>query len=130
MEAIDSGYVIDPMGKQINLRTPEGLNILGNLIEGNYDSINMNYYSSWEAIARKLYGMNIDHDNKNMYVPSALEIFSTSMKDPAFYRIINKMVDMVLRYAYIQKYLYLQNSSENNLFDFKMQISLEPIHHE
>lgn len=120
MEAIDSGYLIDEMGKQIKLRTLEGLNMLGNLIEGNYDSINIKYYSSWEALARKVFGMNVDSDNKNLYVPSALEIFGTSMRDPAFYRICKKMVNMVLRYFFFFFFnppiLKKKQQSYNNIF--------------
>ena len=96
-EAVDSGFVIDKMGKQVNLMTVEGLNILGNLIEGNYDSINLQYYGSYDALARDILGMNYQTKNKNNYIPSSLQLWGSSMKDPAFYRLYNKIVQCLLR---------------------------------
>ena len=92
LEAIDSGFFLDEMGKQISLYTPEGLNYLGNLIEGNYDSYNMKYYGSYDVLARNVLGQNYDTNNKNYYIPSSLQLFSTSMRDPAFYRLYDRIL--------------------------------------
>ena len=92
MEAIDSGFFYDDMGKQISLYTVEGLNYLGNLIEGNGDSYNLKYYGAYDVLAREILGMNFNFNNKNYYVPSSLELFSTSLRDPAFYRIYDKIM--------------------------------------
>ncbi|XP_032453316.1 arylphorin subunit alpha-like [Nasonia vitripennis] len=105
MEAIDSGFIIDEMGKQVNIMCPEGLNILANIIEGNYDSMNMKYYGSYDVLSRRVLGMNYDAKNKDMYIPSSLENFSTSMKDPAFYRIYNKIVGFFMKYkSHLNRY--------------------------
>ncbi|XP_011506304.1 PREDICTED: arylphorin subunit alpha-like [Ceratosolen solmsi marchali] len=98
MEAIDSGYFYDESGKQVSFDTPEGLNYLGNIIEGNYDSFNLKYYGSFDALARNVFGAHYDHRYKNYNVPSALQYFATSMKDPAFYRIYYKIVEFYYRH--------------------------------
>lgn len=97
-EAIDSGFFYDEMGKQISLYTQEGLNYLGNIIEGNYDSYNLKYYGAYDVLARDILGMNFDSKNKDYYVPSSLQYFSTSMRDPAFYRMYDRILYFFQRY--------------------------------
>ena len=90
--AIDSGYVIDKHLKPIAINTHEGLNMLANIIEGNEDSINLQLYGSLDHLAKNIFGYNLDPVNKYMIVPSALQTFTTSMRDPAFYRIYKKII--------------------------------------
>ncbi|XP_011506305.1 PREDICTED: arylphorin subunit alpha-like [Ceratosolen solmsi marchali] len=97
-EAIDSGYFYDESGKQVSFNTPEGLNYLGNIIEGNYDSFNLKYYGSFDVLAREIFGMSFDSKYKNYNVPSSLQYFSTSIRDPAFYRLYAKILNFFYRY--------------------------------
>lgn len=91
--AIDSGFVIDTSGKLVDIyNTPEGLNILGNIIEGNMDSYNLDFYGSIDTFARKILGYNLEPSTSYQIIPSALEIFSMSMRDPAFYRIYKRII--------------------------------------
>lgn len=89
--AIDSGFVIDVTGKLVNIYTPEGLNILGNIIEGNTDSCNRDFYGSIDLFARKILGFNLEPSTSYQITPSALEFYTTSMRDPAFYRLYNRI---------------------------------------
>lgn len=100
--AIDSGFVLSATGKWINISTPEGLNILGNIIEGNMDSCNPNFYGSIDLLARKLFGYNLEPSTSYQIIPSALEFYSTSMRDPAFYRFYKRILFYYYRY-YIRK---------------------------
>lgn len=102
---IDSGFVLDATGKMINIYTPEGLNILGNIIEGNIDSCNPDFYGSIDVFARKIFGYNLDPSIPYQIVPSALEFYSTSMRDPAFYRLYKRILSYYYRY-YLQDYNY------------------------
>ncbi|XP_033212249.1 arylphorin subunit alpha-like [Belonocnema kinseyi] len=97
-EAIDSGIVIDEFGKQYNIYTPEGINILGNLIEGNRDTFNYKYYGSYEILARNFFDYNCEYTCKKWYIPGSLQTFSTSMRDPMFYRIYDKILYYFQRY--------------------------------
>lgn len=99
MDAIDSGLVLDNNGKFVNIYTPEGLNILGNLIEGNSDTCNLHYYGMYEMLARNVFGSNFDYADKNKIVPSAMQFYSTSLRDPAFYALFNKISNYVDRLA-------------------------------
>ncbi|KAK0085371.1 hypothetical protein PV325_005322 [Microctonus aethiopoides] len=98
LAAIDSGYIIDYEGKQIGLYTPEGFNYLGNLIEGNYDSCNIRFYGAIDALYRDIFGFNYDCKHKHCVVPSALQTFSASLRDPAFYRLYKRIIGYFLRY--------------------------------
>ena len=84
--------MIDESGKQYNIYTPEGINILGNIIEGNKDTFNYKYYGSYERLARKLFDYNTDYSCKKWVIPGSLETFSTSMRDPMFYRLYDKIL--------------------------------------
>ncbi|CAB0036275.1 unnamed protein product [Trichogramma brassicae] len=97
-EAIDSGFVVDEHGNRYGLSGPDGLNVLANLIEGNRDSINAGYYGSYDALFRHTFGQHYEGGDEHDYVPSSLHYFATSMKDPAFYRMYGKIVDLFLRY--------------------------------
>lgn len=99
MDAIDSGYLIDQYGKKVDIYTPEGLNMLGNVIEGNVDSCNSRFYGMYDALARDILGFNFDFYNKNKVIPSVLQSYSTSMRDPAFYMLYKKIMTYFFRYV-------------------------------
>lgn len=100
MNAIDLGYVYDSNGKQINIYTPDGMTILSNLIEGNVDSCNRRFYGMYDALARDVLGHNFDYKDKNKVIPSALQCYGTSMRDPAFYRLYKRILTYFHRFGY------------------------------
>jgi len=91
--SIDSGFVMDVNGKLINIYSPEGLNILGNIIEGNGDSCNPDFYGSIDFFARKILGYNLEPSMPYQIIPSALEISMSSLRDPAFYRLYKRIFE-------------------------------------
>ncbi|XP_076757695.1 hexamerin 70a [Xylocopa sonorina] len=103
MSAIDSGYIFRNDSQLYNIYNEKGLNILGNLIEGNADSYNKNFYGSIDNLARKILGYNLEPTSKYQILPSALEIFSTSMRDPAFYCLYKRICNYYYRYKMQQK---------------------------
>lgn len=86
-DAIDRGYIVDMNGKHINIYdTVDGFNHLSNVIQGNADSVNPEYYGNLDYLYRKILGMSsIQVMAKHMTVPSTLELFSTCLRDPVFY---------------------------------------------
>lgn len=90
---VDYGFIKDATGKLIDIYAPEGLNILGNMIEGNADSCNPDYFGSIDYLARKILGYNLEPSSSYQILPSALELYSTSMRDPAFYRLYQRIID-------------------------------------
>lgn len=92
MDAVDAGFILNKEGKQVNIYTPEGLNILGNLLEGNADTANSQYYGNVDELIRHILGFNFEPTTRYQAHPSALEHFSTSMRDPAIYRLYSKLL--------------------------------------
>lgn len=76
----------------MDLYTENGLNILGNIVQGNGDSVNIKFYGYLDALVRKVFGFGFESNVKYQMVPSALEIFCTSMRDPVFYSIYKNIL--------------------------------------
>ncbi|KAL2732724.1 hexamerin-like [Vespula maculifrons] len=101
--AIDSGLVVDKNAKLVKIYSSDGLNVLGNIIEGNQDSHNYDFYGSLDYYVRKIFGYNVDPATPYQIVPSALESFATSLRDPAFYRLYKKICNYYYRYKIRQE---------------------------
>lgn len=74
------------------------MNVLGNIIQSNKDSINSVFYGPIEKYARNLLGYSHLPLNGNKLVPSSLEHFETSLRDPVFYQWMKKIVNWSQRY--------------------------------
>lgn len=85
----------------------QGVNILGNTIEGNLDSPSYNYYGQYQVYARHLLGYSYQPLNYTQLYPSALEHYETSMRDPAFYQLYKKLLVIAYKYKYqLKPYTY------------------------
>ncbi|XP_043466524.1 hexamerin-like [Leptopilina heterotoma] len=97
-EAIDAGHVITPQGAFLSLYQPQGYNILGDLIQGTGRSINPRYYGSFVEASKVLLGGTPQYDNIWEYTPSSLEISSTTVRDPAFYNLLQHIIRIFRHY--------------------------------
>ncbi|KAJ8923138.1 hypothetical protein NQ315_001692 [Exocentrus adspersus] len=97
-DAIDFGYVFTHDGKKIDIFSEDGMNILGNLIEGNPDSPHQKFYKGIWYYARHLLGYAYQPLDKHHVAPSALEHFETSLRDPAFFQLYKKIILKFYRY--------------------------------
>lgn len=91
--AIDLGFVLDTNGNRVNIYKKNGLNVLGNIVQGNVDSINIQFYGQLDMLARKIFGFGYESNVKYQVVPSALELWSTSLRDPVFYSIYKTILN-------------------------------------
>ncbi|XP_003492869.1 hexamerin [Bombus impatiens] len=96
--AIDLGFVLDTNGNRVNIYEKNGLNVLGNIVQGNVDSINVQFYGQLDMLVRKIFGFGYESHVKNQVVPSALELWSTSLRDPVFYSIYKTILNYYHRY--------------------------------
>ncbi|XP_018058979.1 PREDICTED: hexamerin-like [Atta colombica] len=98
-DAIDKGFVVDMHGKHIDIyNIDHGLNYLGNVIQGNADSVNPVYYGQLEHLYKKVLGVGPFQVTKHTTVPIALEFFSTTIRDPIFYGIQKNIATHWMRY--------------------------------
>ncbi|KAG5309971.1 CRPI protein, partial [Pseudoatta argentina] len=98
IEAIDSGHVITPQGAFLSLYQPQGLNILGELIQGTDRSVNPRYYGSLQAAARQLLGNAPETQNIYDYTPSVLELEQIAVRDPVFYQFNKHIIQLFTQY--------------------------------
>ncbi|CAG9773759.1 unnamed protein product [Ceutorhynchus assimilis] len=98
-DAIDRGFVFDNSSKKIDLYDKmEGYNMLGNLLQGNPDSIDNHYYGQWLGYARKMMGFSYNPMTVDKVVPSVLEHIETTLRDPGFYQIYKQMMGFMHQY--------------------------------
>lgn len=100
-QAVDQGFVETVDGRKVNLQTKEGINILGNLLQGNRDSVNNQYYRYLEYYYRLLFGGN-NNDNvdftDNRFMPTVLDNYETSMRDSVFWQIVKRITNIVTKF--------------------------------
>lgn len=107
----ESGFIVQKEGQKVDLYTTEGLNILGNMIQGNHDSPHPKYYGPYPTYARHLLGYAHQPLDHYKVYPSALEHYETSMRDPAFYQFYKKIVTLFYKYK-----LNLKPYTKNDLY--------------
>lgn len=108
--AIDLGYVVDAYGNHVKLYTKQGLNVLGNIVQGNADSVNVQLYGKLDLLMRKILGFGYESNVKYQVVPSALQMWSTSLRDPVFFSIYKTIVDYYHKYVlFLYMILMLSN---------------------
>ncbi|XP_041982125.1 acidic juvenile hormone-suppressible protein 1-like [Aricia agestis] len=106
LDAIEFGHLETIDGQRINLRTPEALSVLWNVIEGNVDSPNLPYYGNLLALWKELLGNSIwrnyqyvkGSSHVSLEVPSILENYQTAMRDPAFYIMWKRIFNIIKVY--------------------------------
>ncbi|XP_059052697.1 acidic juvenile hormone-suppressible protein 1-like [Achroia grisella] len=98
-EAIDQGYYITSTGEHVSITSPDSIDVLGRLIEANVDSPNIRYYKDFISIWRKVLGNSIVHEpvyrnGVPLVVPSVLEQYQTALRDPAYYMILQRVLNL------------------------------------
>ncbi|XP_053678710.1 hexamerin-1.1-like [Anopheles nili] len=91
-QAIDLGYVTTRDGQQLNLRQWEAIDIVGNLVSGNVDSVNVDYYKMIETAARMILAQGDYYGSSSEVWPGVLMHYETSMRDPVFYQFYQRLL--------------------------------------
>lgn len=112
-EAIDTGFIYTSEGKQVDLKKPEAVEILGNLIQANPDSYNTRFYKYVAYFARIIFGAAVEPVEQYQVIPSVLEHFETAMRDPVFYQIYKRIIHFYWQFKstlpeYKQKDLFFE----------------------
>lgn len=106
-DVIDAGFLLLPDGKKIDLTKPESIEYLGNLVQSNPDSLNTRYYRYVEEFARLVMGASVTPITSYKVIPSALENFETSLRDPVFYQIYKRLIHYYYHFKdYLPSYTY------------------------
>nr|UAX26438.1 arylphorin [Galleria mellonella] len=97
--------------QEVDLYNSKSINFVGNYWQSNADLYGevpkRNYWRSYEATARRVLGAaprsSINYENMN--IPTALDFYQTSLRDPAFYQLYAKILDYINEYKeYLEPY--------------------------
>lgn len=86
----------------IRIYEKDDIELLGSLVEGNRDSPFLRYYGGFLYYARRLLGYSLNPLDEYKVVPSALEQIETTLRDPVYYQLIKRIVNLVERYKSYQ----------------------------
>ncbi|XP_061391293.1 arylphorin subunit A4-like [Musca vetustissima] len=104
-EIITQGYFKTYDGKMIDMRKPESIEYLGDIMQGNYDNYDKYFATFWYMYAH-MYFAHID-DTEFYIHPNVFLNYETMMRDPMFYMIYKKITDVFFEfYEYIEPYTH------------------------
>jgi len=92
-DAIDLGYFTWYDGTKFDLTKPESIDTLGKFIQGTVNLKDKRFYGYLEYFARMLLGTSMTSMYKHKTIPSVLEHFETSMRDPVFYQLYKRIIN-------------------------------------
>ncbi|XP_058465153.1 hexamerin-1.1-like [Malaya genurostris] len=106
-ETIDRGYYILSNGTRVDLRTSAAVDVLGNMINSNVDSIDQEYFQAIEMQARSILGRSSNYQLNDELWPGPTMHYETSMRDPLFYQYVERMLGLYWQYkSYLPPYTY------------------------
>ncbi|GFU88601.1 hemocyanin B chain [Trichonephila clavipes] len=86
LQSINLGVVVDPNGHETVLDEIHDINILGNIVESSYDSVNVPFYGSLHNWGHVLIAAAHDPDGRYKLNPGVMDNTATALRDPIFYR--------------------------------------------
>ncbi|XP_055611934.1 hexamerin-1.1-like [Uranotaenia lowii] len=106
-DVIDRGFLVLPEGKVINFTVPEAVDYLGNLIQSNPDSYDTRFYKYLSLFSRIIMGAAVEPVEPYQLIPSVLEHFETSLRDPMFYQIYKRIIHYYFHFKdHLHPYTY------------------------
>lgn len=91
-DAIDLGYITWYDGTKYDLTKPESIDFLGKFIQGTTNVDEKRFYGYLEYFAKMLLGTSMTSMTYHKTIPSVLEHFETSMRDPVFYQLYKRII--------------------------------------
>jgi len=96
------------MEKKINMAVPEAVDELGMMIQ---PTPNTRWFGPQQLLARHLLGASVETVDHHMAIPSVLEQYETSLRDPMFYQMTKRMIK---HYLHWQSHLPHHTKNEVN----------------
>ncbi|OAL68708.1 hexamerine [Trichophyton violaceum] len=134
-DAVSSMYIVTENAEMLSIKKPEGIEILGNIVEGNPDSKNLRYYKRVVNIALSVYGSGVVSlpTHRNHIAPSVLEHYQTAMRDPMFYQIYKGYMQYFMEYKnqlphYTREELLSSGVKVMNVEVDKLMTYFEPVY--
>ncbi|XP_072944977.1 arylphorin subunit alpha-like [Epargyreus clarus] len=87
--------------QDVDFRDYKSINFVGDYWQANYDIYKVHpkkYHHSYEVTARHVLGAASEPVDKYMFQSTALSFYQTSLRDPLFYQIYNKIMTYIYEY--------------------------------
>ncbi|GAB6030166.1 Polyphenol oxidase 1 [Chamberlinius hualienensis] len=95
---IHTGYVTKRNGEKIQLVEPQGIDILGDIVEASALSLNRDFYGDFHNSGHRIISKIHDPDGRYGGEDGVMSVSTTAMRDPAFYRWHKTIDDMFNEY--------------------------------
>lgn len=116
--AIDQRYFTLPNGTVIDLSRPEAVEYFADLYKYTPYKNDGKLFGLLEVLGRTLLGTAIENYSTEDYLPSVLEHFETSLRDPAFYQLYGRLIRYYLQWkTKLEPYTEAELSFEDVIID-------------
>lgn len=110
-DAVLKGFLITYDGVRIDLHKADGIDALGKIIYGKVDKYHGDLYRYILILMQSIIGLNGFHSDKYFVVPSVLDHYQTALRDPVFYMLQKRLVNILFLYkkklpSYTREELY------------------------
>ncbi|KAH8357583.1 larval serum protein 1 beta chain [Drosophila serrata] len=100
---VEKGYYKTVDGHMIDLRKPESIEYIGNIMQGNVDAMDKMFYQFWYMLAH-MYFADTDYHQMEVY-PNVMLNFETMMRDPMYYMFYKSIAQVYFKFMhYLPKY--------------------------
>ncbi|XP_037709845.1 larval serum protein 1 beta chain [Drosophila subpulchrella] len=100
---VEMGYYKTADGHMIDLRKPESVEFIGNMMQGNIDAMDKMFYQFWYMLAH-MYFADTDYHQMEVY-PNVMLNFETMMRDPMYYMFYKSIAQVYFQFMhYLPKY--------------------------
>lgn len=96
--AIDHSFYTLPNGTIIDISKPENIEYFADLYKTTPYKNDNKFFGLLEVLGRTLLGTAIENYSTDDYLPSVLEHFETSLRDPAFYQLYGRLIGYYLQW--------------------------------
>lgn len=90
--AIDQRFYTLPNGTIVDISKPENVEYVADLYKSTPFKNDGKFFGLLEVLGRQLLGTAIENYSTDDYLPSVLEHFETSLRDPAFYQLYGRLI--------------------------------------
>jgi len=96
--AIDHRFYTLPNGTVVDISKPENVEYFAELYKSTPYKFDNKFFGLLEVLGRTLLGTAIENYSTDDYLPSVLEHFETSLRDPAFYQLYGRLIRHYLQW--------------------------------
>jgi len=96
--SIDHRFYTLPNGTVVDISKPENVEYFADLYKFTPYKNDSKFFGLLEVLSRTLLGTAIENYSTDDYLPSVLEHFETSLRDPAFYQLYGRLIRYYLQW--------------------------------